>query len=680
LQRPVVPLWSATTCAPYPDEADDIRTLFVRHLVEPVRFRGLIEALHARGVRAFVQMGNTALGGFIDDTLRGRDHLAVAASSSKRSGLAQLARVGAALWVEGGHARLDVLDLEISGPVESRGEALVLGAPLIQLESRLPLRSSSSMLPATGDPVLVELQATFDEIAAAQIQVVDAWKRSRVRQPAVLEPGERSWARTMSVENHPELADHTFYRQPAGWDDPTDRFPVVPMTMIVELMADAATELVPGRVAIAIENITAYRWMAVAPPLELEINARFDGIDRVQVRIGDYANGTVVVGTQYPGAPVPDRTRLSDAREPAIDAARMYSDRWMFHGPAYQGVVSLDEIAADGIRGTLASIPARGGLLDCAGQLMGYWVMDAVETDRLAFPARIARIELFAPQPPQSEHLQCTVRVRSMDDSLVHADIELVHGDRVWCRISDWTDKRFDTDEVVWPLLRYPEHNTLSQVRETGFTHCVERWRGLASRELMARRYLSRAEREQMDGLGVRRKRGWLLGRIAAKDAVRDWLWKRGRGSMFPVEVSVSNQADGRPRVSGPFSEDLRISIAHKDTVAVARVAVGRDVGIDIERIEPRSDSFAAIAFTDAERTLRADEDRDEWLTRVWSAKEAAAKARGTGLEGNPRRFEIKEVAGERLLVGSARGGDSLPPRWVETQRDGDYIIAWTCE
>ena len=41
----------------------------------------------------------------------------------------------------------------------------------------------------------------------------------------------------------------------------------------------------------------------------------------------------------------------------------------------------------------------------------------------------------------------------------------------------------------------------------------------------------------------------------------------------------------------------------------------------------------------------------------------------GTGLQGNPRRFEVTEVAGERLLVNGV---------WVDSQRQGDYIVAWS--
>src|SRR5699024_9386203 len=78
-------LWSATTVSPYPDDPADLSALSARHLVEQVRFRALVERLHAEGVRGFVQVGMGSLGGFLDDTLRGHDVVTVSAHSGKHT-------------------------------------------------------------------------------------------------------------------------------------------------------------------------------------------------------------------------------------------------------------------------------------------------------------------------------------------------------------------------------------------------------------------------------------------------------------------------------------------------------------------------------------------------------------------------------------------------------------------
>ncbi|MFD5542828.1 beta-ketoacyl synthase N-terminal-like domain-containing protein, partial [Streptomyces sp. NPDC127079] len=101
LHRPAVPVWSGTVAAPFPEGETEVRELFVRHLLEPVRFRQLIEAMYAAGHRTFVQTGPGQLASLVGDILGDRDHLAVAANSPHRSGMAQLRRVATALWTAG---------------------------------------------------------------------------------------------------------------------------------------------------------------------------------------------------------------------------------------------------------------------------------------------------------------------------------------------------------------------------------------------------------------------------------------------------------------------------------------------------------------------------------------------------------------------------------------------------
>jgi acyl transferase domain-containing protein len=109
LERANARVWSATTTRPFPEQEEAIRELIIRHLLEQVRFRALIENLYASGVRAFVQVGVGSITGFIDDTLAGRDYTAIAANVAGQPGMRQLRRVAAALWVEGARPHLEQL-------------------------------------------------------------------------------------------------------------------------------------------------------------------------------------------------------------------------------------------------------------------------------------------------------------------------------------------------------------------------------------------------------------------------------------------------------------------------------------------------------------------------------------------------------------------------------------------
>src|SRR6185312_2429348 len=224
LQRPRVPLWSATTCTPYPDEPAQIRKIAIDHLVQPVRFRELVDAMYADGVRAFVQLGVGSTGSFVEDTLRGKPQLTIAAATAKHSGLSQLARVQCALFAEG---FLDRAAKPATTPKATPKSAMTLelGVPLVRIAGSVPpIRTGSSTSASTSDdPVLAELVATLDEAAAASRAVVDAYRRGHV-------PTELTTKRLLAVTSDPYLHDHCFYRQPPGWPIVSDHYPVVPMT------------------------------------------------------------------------------------------------------------------------------------------------------------------------------------------------------------------------------------------------------------------------------------------------------------------------------------------------------------------------------------------------------------------------------------------------------------------
>ncbi|MFF0740141.1 acyltransferase domain-containing protein [Streptomyces sp. NPDC004111] len=108
---PTVPVWSATTVRPYPADERPLRALLARHLLEPVRFRQVLEGLYEAGARVFVQVGCGSLPRFAAATLAGRPHAVVSAGSTGRPQLDQLRWAAAALWAEGRTPDLGALGL-----------------------------------------------------------------------------------------------------------------------------------------------------------------------------------------------------------------------------------------------------------------------------------------------------------------------------------------------------------------------------------------------------------------------------------------------------------------------------------------------------------------------------------------------------------------------------------------
>ncbi|MGH8921899.1 MAG: polyketide synthase dehydratase domain-containing protein, partial [Actinomycetes bacterium] len=462
VQPPTHPIWSATTVDRYPDDPDRIRDLATRHLLEPVRFGPLIRRLHETGTRAFVQVGTGSLPAFVADTLVGLPHLAVTANTPRRSGLDQLRRVAAALWVEGWKPRFDRL---AGAPATSALAASALAAPVLGTLVLGPLELAPQ-LAAGGHPVRTEFDAVLRDATAAATDVLSAWERTR--RPTT--PRQVSTTRTLSLETMPYLADHCFYRQPDGWPEPADRYPVVPLTTVLELMADAARALSPGRTVVGVRDVRALRWLAVAPPVAVTTSASLDSDGNVTVVLDGYAQGTVLLADGYPAPPdEPDRP-LRGEGPCGVTAAALYSDRWMFHGPRFQGVIELGPIGDDGIRGVLAASSAPGALLDNAGQLLGFWIMKRMSANRLAYPAAVEQLRWYGPQPRPGEQTSCVVRIVLVTGTEVIADLELRRADgRLWACIDRWRGRRFNTDDVSWPAFLFPEHNRIAQRQPGGW-------------------------------------------------------------------------------------------------------------------------------------------------------------------------------------------------------------------
>ncbi|RME24001.1 MAG: acyltransferase domain-containing protein [Deltaproteobacteria bacterium] len=573
LQPPEIPLWSATTAAPYPDDVDEMRALAIRHLVEPVRFRELVEALHADGVRVFVQVGPGSLVGFVSDTLRGRDHLAMSANEPQRSGLAQLRRLCAALFVEGADPDLTVFD-----PGARRGGMpLSLGVPLVHVQTSLSLSPAAPGAGTVPGTLGRAFTAVHDEVGRS-LSAVQAALRSRggdrprapVAPAAVIGPREET--RRLSVADQPFLVDHCLIPQPPGWPVLADRNPVVPMTMSVRMMLDLAERCAPGRVAVEIEGVRAHRWMAVEPPIDLELRAEPIDDQRVRVVLEGYAEATVRLADRWPTPPPPRPPELGEEFPMELAAEGLYGERWMFHGPAYQAVRRLDRIGSRGITGQLVATRAEGALLDGAGQLFGYQVMRTTERNRLAMPVRIDRIELFGPEPEPGEVWDCAVFCQPPGAREVRADIEVHRGGQVWARIHGWTDWRFETDDRLWPVMHQAERHLFAVPLPGGGVRIDDPGRSGSSRDYLARRYLGAADRAHLATLSRDEASAFLYGRIAACDAVRRRAWDEGAGPLFPVEVALGDVGPGRLGASLPDGRRYTVAVASRPGRAVAVV------------------------------------------------------------------------------------------------------------
>jgi phosphopantetheinyl transferase len=328
-------------------------------------------------------------------------------------------------------------------------------------------------------------------------------------------------------------------------------------------------------------------------------------------------------------------------------------------------------------------------LLDATGQLVGFWTAENFRTGFHVFPFRVERVEFYGVNLPPGERVRCQVRAVLQGESQVRSDIDLLDpAGRLHTRLTGWWDRRFELPERFFRLRIAPRQTWLSAECDVpiprgqeaeGLCCCLLHdltpefldAHGKIWQRVLAHLILSRRERQFWQSLpGTDRRRSeWLLGRAAAKDAVRRFLHRQHGLEVGPADVEIEPDDQGRPWARGYWSDrvpsPLLVSLSHAQGIAVALAGQhGRceGIGIDLEPLAGTREGFEAAAFAPEERRLLAalaDESaRAEWRIRLWCAKEAVAKALGCGLPEGPGALEVREfeVAGGAVKLAPAAG------------------------
>jgi 4'-phosphopantetheinyl transferase len=137
--------------------------------------------------------------------------------------------------------------------------------------------------------------------------------------------------------------------------------------------------------------------------------------------------------------------------------------------------------------------------------------------------------------------------------------------------------------------------------------------------------------------------------------------------------VEICYGAYGRPSLAHGCGEGrLRFSLAHSGQMALFAFARGREVGIDIESVRPMPDAdrIAARFFSPREAAaLHAlpPEERQQAFFACWTRKEAYLKAKGVGLSGELRQFEVAVIPKE-------------PARLLNVGGDPHRALEWSLE
>ena len=139
-----------------------------------------------------------------------------------------------------------------------------------------------------------------------------------------------------------------------------------------------------------------------------------------------------------------------------------------------------------------------------------------------------------------------------------------------------------------------------------------------------------------------------------------------------PRALPISAGTSGKPRLDGADGS-IQFNVSHAGDLALIAVSRGLRVGIDVERVRQVTDLDAILdGFFSAQETAwlrsRGDDERTRAFFLLWTRREAAAKALGTGLFDCFARFAlpVSDHAGSgfRVELADAPAGPSRP-WWV---------------
>jgi 4'-phosphopantetheinyl transferase len=174
-----------------------------------------------------------------------------------------------------------------------------------------------------------------------------------------------------------------------------------------------------------------------------------------------------------------------------------------------------------------------------------------------------------------------------------------------------------------------------------------------------------------------KRQKEWLAGRISAKALVCGRHGLRGRDAFASVEIQSQQDGPQRNRPSYCISGcpgDFDLSLTHSQGLAIAALARkrGQRIGVDLEEVARRGESFEVQALSPQERSYLAPiggQARWQATTMIWVLKEALSKALGIGL-----RLPFHGLTVDEELLTRRRG------RWLGALRhlrlQGNHVTA----
>ena len=682
--QPKIPIWSSISAKQYPDNIEDIKKLHVDFITHPVRFREMIEDMYAAGIRCFVQVGNGAVSGFVSNVLGDKPHSIISSGSSKRSTVSQLMRVAAALFVEGKESNLAILDklqpIKKKQNVRKGLNAKVdVSYPFVDyskvFDSQALKRINNQVISGeeidnSKELIMASLEKNLSQINQMQTEFLKGLTGSDLQ---IHSRKNISRAIDFSLNTFPFLVDHCPFEKRSITDNfCAEQEPIVPFTMFIDLLVDIFNSSFPQLLLTGISDVKVHQFLWVVESQKLDFKGVWLNDKQIQFSIDGVFEAVAHTDKNYPQPFIPAKITSVPLDAPVL-AKEIYTEGYMFHGPAYQGIKEISVFNDQSLETIIRGVSVKGAVLDNMGQTVGLFNHFLGRSLR-SFPVAVEKIEFFQNPIDQLGEFHCRCFTTHEEDDFFYSTIELTRENKAWCRFTGWKTKKSDLDNEGWGLLNRAEGKSLARSLTDGvFLIENNKYKQANTWFIFSHIYLNQRELNAYNILPLSKQKDRLLGRIAAKDAIRDILMRSEGKVSHPASFTILNNAVGCPEVisTAPSTNSpINVSIAHKKGLAVARAAIGKNIGVDVEEIKPRDANFIDMVMNAQEQCLLTSTmDKNEWITRVWVAKEAFGKSLGKGLQGSPKNYVLTAVKGDELIIEGVT---------VRTIKYKQTIIGWT--
>lgn len=137
-----------------------------------------------------------------------------------------------------------------------------------------------------------------------------------------------------------------------------------------------------------------------------------------------------------------------------------------------------------------------------------------------------------------------------------------------------------------------------------------------------------------------------------------------------PRNLKFTYNTHGKPKIGNELDQNyLKFNLSHSHGLALYAVTLGRDVGIDIERVRTNL-SFEKIAkrfFSPLEIKMLESlppSERIEGFFNCWTRKEAYIKAIGEGLSRPLDQFDVTLNPSDEAKIVNIKGDPVLASSW----------------